>query len=325
MFSKLTASSLKVNSIPSSKRTTYKNTVIKKRVLAPPPSLFVDLSGDDFPSSTHTISTKPRVWSARYSTKKMSEALASSARRHNLRSKFRPPSKRTSVSKPIEIIDLTCPASIETIRKENNLYFTYDPRGVENDDDLPKDYCIECRCPTPYCAEKMFGKHLYKYMEILIGRMGFDYYKKEKDIHWDILSHYINMLEMKLCFNNIALGDWKLDNHTLLPMCIKQGSYRKLLDDVSLWKHREIEDAPVTTVMEFINDDEINDGLPPLLKRQDSGSDDEGDDLPSLHTTSPVKRTAVEQASDVSPLFKEIKKRVSNNLNAMRVVNVYRN
>ena len=251
----------------------------------------------------------------------MAEALA---RRHNRRSKFRPPSKRTSVSKPIEIIDLTCHPSIETIRKENHLYFTYDPRGVEFDDELPTDHCLVCRCPTPYCAEKMFGRHLYKYMEIMIGRMGFEYYKKEKTIHWDTLSHYINMLEMKLSFNNIALSDWKLDNHTLLPMCIKNGSYRQLLDDVVLWKHREVDDKPTNAVMEFVNDDEINDGLPPLLKRQDSGSDDEGDEPPTLDTTSLVKRTTIEQASDVSPLFKVIKKMVTNKCNDMRVVNVYK-
>ena len=58
------------NSQNYSKRTNPKGTGIKKRVVAPPPSLFVDLSGDNFPSTTHTISTKPRVRSARYSSKK---------------------------------------------------------------------------------------------------------------------------------------------------------------------------------------------------------------------------------------------------------------
>ena len=94
--------------------------------------------------------------------------------------------KESKKFKPIVIIDLTEPLAIKTIRKDNDLYFTYDPRGVSINN-IPVDYCKYCCCPEPYCAEKMSGRYWYEYMERLVGWMGFKYYKLEtRDIKWDI-------------------------------------------------------------------------------------------------------------------------------------------
>jgi hypothetical protein len=152
-----------------------------KPILSPLPSQFVDLSGEDWTSKAQPTVYKMSNEAVRR-RKTSNDVLEVSSKRHRSRSKFRVPSRRTSGQKPVEIIDLTQPSSIETIRKENRLYFSYDPRGIENDDHLPEDYCLMCRCPNQYCAEKMFGKYLYKLMEKQISRMGFEYYDKEKDI-----------------------------------------------------------------------------------------------------------------------------------------------
>jgi hypothetical protein len=317
-----TQTNLNVNSLPFSKRTKIRNSNRKRKaVLSPPPSKFVDLSGDQeitTKKSSETSTTSTTTVSRKDQSISMSSS--SSAERHRRRSKFRVPSRRTAPPKPIEIIDLTRPSSIETIRKENELYFSYDPRGVDNDHELPTGYCQKCRCPDVYCAEKMFGKYLYLLMEKQISRLGFEYYEKEKDILWDFSTHYVNLLEMKVCFNNISLGEYRLESHTIMPMCINQGSYKKLLDDLKLWKHRDHE------VMEFVNDDEIEMGLPPLLKRQDSGSDDDSynNGPPSLHA-SPLKRTAIEQSADIGASFRAMKEKVSSKgKNAMRVFNPYK-
>jgi hypothetical protein len=135
---------------------------------------------------------------------------------------------------------------------------------------------------------------------------------------FDFSTHYVNLLEMKVCFNNIALGEYRLECHTILPTCIKQGSYHKLLEDVKLWKHRD------DNVVEFLNDEEIDMGLPPLLKRQESDSDDDDDDPPTLQG-SPLKRTSIEQASDIGPTFRAMKERVSSKgKNIMKVFNPYK-
>jgi hypothetical protein len=305
--------------MPYSKRPKYrKSTTKRKPILSPLPSQFVDLSGSEQTTVTLNNDRKP---SSSVLPHKIDHTSMSgySSERHRTRSKFRVPSRRTSTPKPIEIVDLTQPSSIEMIRKENTLYFSYDPRGVENDDRLPEDYCVKCRCPNQYCAEKMFGKFLSNLMEKQIARMGFEYYEKENDILWDFSTHYVNLLEMKVCFNNIALGEYRLESHTILPMCIKEGSYKKLLDDLMLWKHRDEE------VMEFVNDDEIERGLPPLLKRQDSGSDDDDNDNPPALYASPLKRSVVEQKSDISPSVRALKKQLSTNgKNFMKVFNPYK-
>ena len=98
-----------------------------------------------------------------------------------------------------------------------------------------------------------------------------------------------------------------------LPMCIRRGNLHKLIDDVNEWKDREDEgcwselDATESELMakfkppagyEQINYDYTTDfsmNAPPEECIQDVGSFN-------------MKRTMVEQAADVSPMFKMVKK-----------------
>ena len=44
----------------------------------------------------------------------------------------------------------------------------------------------------------------------------------------------MNLLEMKLTFNNILLGNWKLDRDMEFPLCLCEGSYTNFLNDKKL-------------------------------------------------------------------------------------------
>ena len=312
-----------VHPLPFSKRTAF-NRRLEKKVSAPPERLFVDLYSDSPSSKSQVVLKDPSS---------SSTSLTTSS---NMYSKFyrkrpggnHPPrrNKKKDNKKfvPIEIIDLTEPPSIETIRNNNDLYFTYDPRGVSLSN-IPVGYCNYCRCPDPYCADKMFGRYCYEYMERLVGRMGFKYYKLETDIKWDFLTHYKNLLEMKLTFNNILVGDWKLDKDMEFPKCLRVGYYAKFLSDMKLWENREDEDAQPPIIMEFVDDDDIAMGLPPLLKRHDSESDDEVDGPSGMRRHASSSKTAVEQASDVGPMFKVMKQHLLNGQKkTSKMVNPYK-
>jgi hypothetical protein len=297
-------SDLNVHPLPYSKRSSFKRPS-EKRVLAPPQRLFVDLYSDAKPSSLEVaLKDPPSSSSASATSVKMNPNLP---RKRSGGSRSRRNRRDEKKFKPIEIIDLTAPPSIESIRLNNNIYFTYDPRGLANNTTLPVGYCRHCRCPEPYCADKMFGKYCYQHMERLVSRMGFDYYRLERDIKWDFISQYMNLLEMKLTFNNIVIRNWKLDKDMEFPLCVSQGHYKTFLEDVKLWENRDSEENP-PIVMEFVNDDDIEMGLPPLLKRKDSDSDDDVDEPSGTASRkASTDRTAVEQASDVGMMFKLVK------------------
>jgi hypothetical protein len=61
------------------------------------------------------------------------------------------PNRQLVKVKPVER-DL----SLQEIKKNNTLFYTYDPRGNKTKP-LPKGYCSSCLCPQIYCAETIFG------------------------------------------------------------------------------------------------------------------------------------------------------------------------
>ena len=63
--------------------------------------------------------------------------------------------------------------------------------------------------------------------------------------------------------------------------------------------------------MEFVNDDDIKMGVPPLFKRQESKSDDEVDE-PSIQGHVSVRHSAIEHVSGVSSVFKVVKQHLLN-------------
>ena len=312
---------LNVGYLPFSEREPVIRYLEKKPFTLPPGAVVVDLS------HSTSSSTKTNYHKDKSPIRTPRKMLSKSRIGPQRRSKPRPHKRSKIHSKEREIIDLTVPSSLEAIREQNQLYFSYDPRGVSSVI-IPEDYCMDCKCPVPYCADKVFGIHCNQYMERLVGRMGFHYHKREKDILWDYHSHYVCMLEMKLSFNNIRVGNFSFDRDAELPMCVKQGSYATFLNDLKLWKNGESDTEKETiSIVEFVNDDDITNGLPPLLKRQDTYSDDDESDNHKVDddmVKSKDRRTLVEQASDIGAAFKLMKSYVQKKRTDSKVVNPYK-
>ena len=315
---------------PFSERPAIKRRPSKKPFILPPSAVIVDLSQETSSESKHIRRKKPSVTSSHNPNPNM--MLSKSANRRKLRSTPRPHKRSKQDCRPKVIIDLTTPAPLSSIRQQNQVFFSYDPRGVSVNN-IPADYCHDCRCPAPYCADIVFGIHCNQAMERLIGRMGFNYHRREKDILWDYHSHYVNTLEMKLSFNNIRVGNFSFDRDAELPMCVKKGSYNTFLNDLKLWRNGESDTEKKTiTVVDFVNDDDIDKGLPPLMKRQDTDSDDDEDDDDKVRDdVMEIKderiinrRTAIEQASDIGAAFKLMKSYVNKEHKVSKVVNPYK-
>jgi hypothetical protein len=307
-------------------------TASKKPFVIPQSAVVIDLCNiDSSITGQNSSSTKQSPSYPKYHHP--DNMLSNSASRPNRNSKPRPHKRSKKEHQTREIIDLTVPSSLLAIREQNKVYFSYDPRGVSIDN-VPDDYCQDCRCPKPYCADKVFGIHCNQYMERMIGRMGFDYYQRERDLLWDYHSHYVCMLEMKLSFNNIRVGNFSFDRDAELPSCVKQGSYKTFLDDLQLWKHGDSDsEARKIESVEFVDDEDIERGIPPLLKRKESDSDDDENEEVAKYNEDVKqrkekvvnhRRTAVEQSSDIGATFKLMKNHLQKQKNYSKVVNPYK-
>lgn len=139
-----------------------------------------------------------------------------------------------------EVIDLTDDDDIPLmadIRKNNELFFTYDPRGIWSDRDKP-DYCSECGCPKNYCANTVFGKECMIRSEyILIGK------KKCNVDKMDVLSTlshvYSDAVQAKARTNMIVdIFEHECYESLLLPNCILEETASVLIKKVTDYKDK---------------------------------------------------------------------------------------
>ena len=54
--------------------------------------------------------------------------------------------------------DLLPGTPLDLIKSQHSLFYLYNPRGFNKRRFLPPGYCVYCRCPENYCADKVFGE-----------------------------------------------------------------------------------------------------------------------------------------------------------------------
>ena len=117
----------------------------------------------------------------------------------------------------------------ETLKKENELFFTYDPRGSKEVDDR---YCPHCKCPKSYCSETVFGQVVKKQLMFFIDEIGGP---KNNDVNGDSTFYnfqkiYSEEVHHKMLTNGIEVPTG-YDFHTLitLPDCVFNGSMKEVI------------------------------------------------------------------------------------------------
>ena len=200
------------------------------------------------------------------------------------------PSKSSSsvvVSNPYKTKKKEPPAPLSLIRKQNKLYFSYDPRGYKTDP-LPIGFCVHCRCPLVYCAEVVFGEMSLNHAETLAYTPGPHCTEERSDMKELFDRAYTKLVFAKIKFNHIDLGveETKRSFFALkIPKCMKRNSLKRFLAKI------ESNNYP-----DFGEDwDE---------EKEEEESRKNGTWTPQ-HPI--MKRTAMEQSQDISVMFKKIK------------------
>ena len=138
-----------------------------------------------------------------------------------------------------EVIDLTDDddtPSMEDIRRNNGLFFTYDPYGIWANRSKP-GYCSDCGCPQNYCGNLVFGRECMIRSEYILVK------KRKCDVDKvDVLNTlsrvYSEAVQAKARNNMISeerLGEDSYDAR-LLPNCIMKNTASLLIKKVTDYK-----------------------------------------------------------------------------------------
>ena len=222
--------------------------------------------------------------------------------------------KNNTKTSPSSVIDITGsePAPLFIIKNEHPLFFSYDPRGTKKIKRSGIDYCEDCLCPKKYCAEVVFGTMTAKRTMSLLKQEGLDDYDDEDDIATEYSKVYTNFIINKMSWNNISFRYFDDDIPLGSPRCMQRGSLTQLCYEVqekrdedadAVWggdldmSEKELDDFVATVVLN-------RNGPPPPEDGKDSDIED------CIDVSSVAKRTAIEQASDVGPMFKRMKQKL---------------
>ena len=208
------------------------------------------------------------------------------------------------------VIDLTKSDTIGELRSNNALFYSYDPRGRQIKHEEKDLFCNLCKCPKLYCAEKVFGEMCYKHVEHLVAKLGFDVIDTQLMVIQHFNRTYTELVHHKMMWNHISFAKYNTRMYVPVPDCMRLASLRRIIDDVAIWREERTE---VVSWGPSIDGEDEDEELPLLVRKSSSDSNDDSSNevvVPTEVTTENNKRTAIEQASDVGPIFKMIKKYV---------------
>ena len=203
--------------------------------------------------------------------------------------------QESNVISPVKKGIIKSPTPLNLIRKENHLYFSYDPRGYKTEITLPEGYCQHCRCPDEYCAEIVFGTMSYNRAETMVYTPGNHDTEDQKQMKQIFDNAYSDCVMDKLRWNGFDLNHKDADaswRGLRVPKCVKRNSMKKFL--------KTIEDD---------NDKNHDVMFNGYLDYNESDEEEELKKKGEWNTEHPImKRTAMEQSQDISLMFQKIKK-----------------
>ena len=121
-------------------------------------------------------------------------------------------------------------AHLSQMKVQNNVFWTYDPRGVDHSVMDDEFYCVHCHCPYHYCANRVFGEMCTTHLSYLI---------KQEDDERDITTGgmkdtfkvvYWEMVQAKMMMNKVPFpSKYDFSTDEPLPRCIKDGALRSFI------------------------------------------------------------------------------------------------
>jgi hypothetical protein len=115
------------------------------------------------------------------------------------------------------------------MKEQNNVFWTYDPRGCSTSNLDGAYYCPDCSCPYHYCTQITFGDVVTTQVEFLLKekndptKLTYDWLKKQfRGIYWTCVHH-------KMMINSIAFPKgYTFPLTGVLPACIELSHLNKL-------------------------------------------------------------------------------------------------
>ena len=227
----------------------------------------------------------------------------------------RPRKRNTKTSS--SVIDLSGtpePTPLFLIRNKHPLFFSYDPRGTKKIKTMGIEFCKDCLCPKKYCAEIVYGKMTARRTLNLMQREGLDDYDDNDDISTEFAEVYTMFIKGKMMWNNISFKRFNEDKSVKVPGCMIRGSLSYLFTEVQ--KRRDADADAVWDDGLDLTEKELDafvaSVVPGRDSKQPSEEEDGGMDMSDSVTTVAMveSRTAIEQASDIGPMFKLMKRKL---------------
>ena len=137
-----------------------------------------------------------------------------------------------------EVIDLTIDddtPSMEDIRRNNGLFFMYDPHGIWANHSKP-GYCSDCGCPQTYCGNIVFGRECMIRSEYILVK------KRKCDVDkvdvLNTLSRVYSEVVQAKARNNMISEEMVEESYDpcLLPNCIMKNTASLLIKKVTDFK-----------------------------------------------------------------------------------------
>ena len=184
--------------------------------------------------------------------------------------------------------------TLESIKRNNKLYFSYDPRGYKTQP-LPKGYCEYCLCPLEYCAELVFGKMTISNALVRVYAPRTTYNTKEKRNMMEAFDDaYTEAVLCKLRWNGFELDAFEVKNSwraLRIPNCMRKRSLRRFWRQVKENNEEEYN----TACDKYMNYDEEEEIQKAIIN----------DRFNTMHPI--MKRVAAKQSQNIEVMFEKMK------------------
>ena len=221
----------------------------------------------------------------------------------------------------------------QTLKDRNRIFFSYDPRGMTLNKDLPQKYCAGCRCPAVYCSDIVMSKELEQHVRFLVNddtscRQGHPL--TVMSLECTVKKAYSHQVNHRMLNNGIKYveGFNPYQGHTI-PTCMRrtqsniiekimkeEKTKAKKMHNMYI-KNREDYYTPLAKIEANNDDNKEEASKDDKDKEEDSVSDDDLPDLHDRNSDDEAKHGRVrnnnsncEQEADVGAMFKVMKMEV---------------
>lgn len=149
----------------------------------------------------------------------------------------------------------------DVLKKQNLLYFSYDPRGLTLRKKLPDSYCKGCRCPENYCADDILGSMSSDHALTMLNERGSLSDLDAGDFKACFKLAYSEAVENKMRWNSVKFDCTHSSSISIIsvPTCVRYGHMKQFINDMKAEKTRD-ENYPDWVDLDMKEGEVIGDG-----------------------------------------------------------------